>query len=107
MTGPELLQDLPHHQFLFKFTEPARTWDTYILTIAPKVPKGSYPMLHTPFNDARNLLHTGGSKKERKDKTETQVRPANTQRLRQEITSVFRLSDFSYRPKTNLGLVLF
>ena len=89
MTGPELLQDLPHHQFLFKFTEPARTWDTYILThrdmphgiyltIAPKVPKGSYPMLHTPFNDARNLLHTGGSKKERKDKTETQVRPANT-----------------------------
>lgn len=74
------------------------------LTIVPKVPKGSYPMLHPPFNESRNLLHTGGAKKERKDKTEIQARPANTRRLRQEITSVFRLQ---LQSKTNLGLVLF
>lgn len=79
MTGPEFLQKLTCISVsVGSPSQPEQGIPVSLPTIVPKVPKRSYPMLHTPFNEASNLLHMGGPKKERKDKTETQARHANT-----------------------------
>lgn len=66
-------------------------------------------MLHILFNEARNLLHTGGSKKERKDRDAspgmlTQVYNPNNLKAEAGDHQCVRLSDFDCRAKLTWGL---